>query len=331
MPIFIPFLIGAGVVSLVGYGGKKGLEGVDAMKRASEIGRGAEATLKRAVLHDARTREALNVRLNSFQTRKEEVHRSTLKRMVDFLDRLDQNARVAALEQLGLLGVSRDEVKAFTAQYIEAGGVVGGALVAVAAGAGASSVTTGLVTAMATAGTGAAISGLSGVAAESAMLAWLGGGTLASGGFGMAAGTAVLGGVAAGPAVAIGGFVLAREGEKSVTKAVEYAANVDREVAGMRTGWAALEAIQVRVDELQSVIDELDARAGAALAELWQLSATFRTHDDGHMKALATAMKLSKALSDLTRVPVLKSDGSINEEIEQLIAKQRALRSGGDE
>ena len=43
-----------------------------------------------------------------------------------------------------------------------------------------------------TAGTGAAISSLSGAAATSASLAWLGGGTLASGGGGMVAGAAVL-------------------------------------------------------------------------------------------------------------------------------------------
>ena len=46
-----------------------------------------------------------------------------------------------------------------------------------------------------TAGTGTAISSLSGAAATNATLAWLGGGTLASGGGGMAAGAFVLGGV----------------------------------------------------------------------------------------------------------------------------------------
>lgn len=42
------------------------------------------------------------------------------------------------------------------------------------------------------ASTGTAISSLSGVAATSAKLAWLGGGSLAAGGFGVAGGTAVL-------------------------------------------------------------------------------------------------------------------------------------------
>ena len=45
------------------------------------------------------------------------------------------------------------------------------------------------------ASTGAAISGLTGVAATNATLAWLGGGALSAGGFGVAGGMAVLGGL----------------------------------------------------------------------------------------------------------------------------------------
>lgn len=59
----------------------------------------------------------------------------------------------------------------------------------------------GLVMAMGSASTGAAISGLSGVAATNAALAWFGGGALAAGGAGMAGGAAVLGGLFAIPLI----------------------------------------------------------------------------------------------------------------------------------
>ena len=62
---------------------------------------------------------------------------------------------------------------------------------------------------LATASTGAAISGLSGAAATNATLAWLGGGALSAGGFGIAGGTLALGGIVLGPALAIGGFMMA--------------------------------------------------------------------------------------------------------------------------
>ncbi len=56
----------------------------------------------------------------------------------------------------------------------------------------------------ATAGTGAAISSLSGAAATNATLAWLGGGTVASGGGGMAIGAAVAGGIVVIAVVGVG-------------------------------------------------------------------------------------------------------------------------------
>ncbi|CAG0924267.1 unnamed protein product, partial [Notodromas monacha] len=107
---------------------------------------------------------------------------------------------------LGLVKLLIDELKEMESMVLnslklEAGllaGTTGGAL----AGFGAYS-SVGL---LASASTGTAISGLSGVAATNATLAWLGGGSLASGGFGMAGGMIALGGIVAGPALAIGGF-----------------------------------------------------------------------------------------------------------------------------
>ncbi|MOA59596.1 hypothetical protein D3C78_1842590 [compost metagenome] len=58
-----------------------------------------------------------------------------------------------------------------------------------------------MVTALGSASTGAAIAGLSGVAATNATLAWFGGGALAAGGAGMAGGAVVLGGLFAIPLV----------------------------------------------------------------------------------------------------------------------------------
>ena len=80
---------------------------------------------------------------------------------------------------------------------IGAGTVAGGSL---AVGSWA------LVGALGSASTGAAISGLSGVAATNATLAWFGGGALAAGGAGVSGGMAVLGGIVAVPLVAIASY-----------------------------------------------------------------------------------------------------------------------------
>ncbi|WP_327175684.1 helix-turn-helix domain-containing protein [Streptomyces sp. NBC_01335] len=93
-----------------------------------------------------------------------------------------------------------------------AGGAAGGALGAAAGGAAAYSAFTAAAM-FGTASTGAAISGLSGVAATNATLALLGGGTLAAGGAGMAGGILLLTGVVAAPAAALAaaGFYVLRK------------------------------------------------------------------------------------------------------------------------
>lgn len=64
--------------------------------------------------------------------------------------------------------------------------------------------------------TGTAISALSGAAATSATLAWLGGGSLAAGGMGMAGGTVVLASVVAIPVVLAGGAFVSYQGRKEL-------------------------------------------------------------------------------------------------------------------
>lgn len=89
-----------------------------------------------------------------------------------------------------LIKVARFNSGFNSAISVGAGSVAGGTL---AVGSWA------LVTALGSASTGAAITGLSGVAATNATLAWFGGGALAAGGAGMAGGAAVLGGIFAIP------------------------------------------------------------------------------------------------------------------------------------
>ncbi len=67
-------------------------------------------------------------------------------------------------------------------------------LIGTGIGTGFGVAVTSLVSVIGTAGTGAAITGMSGIAATNASLAWLGGGTLAAGGLGVAGGALILSG-----------------------------------------------------------------------------------------------------------------------------------------
>lgn len=107
---------------------------------------------------------------------------------------------------------------------------------AVAGGTAAAGGAVALITAFCTAGTGTAISGLTGIFYAKATLAALGGGTLASGGLGMAGGVAVGAALFAIPAAIVGGFIAhntvikrekeVNEAEKKVDEAVEINATL---------------------------------------------------------------------------------------------------------
>lgn len=102
-------------------------------------------------------------------------------------------------------------------------GLAGGALTAFGAYSG--------TMALATAGTGTAIGSLSGAAATNATLAWLGGGTLASGGMGVAGGMMALGALTTGPALLIAGWYM---GSKAESKLMMLIATLKRQENSVR-------------------------------------------------------------------------------------------------
>ena len=172
------------------------------------------------------------------------------------------------------------------------GSVVGGAGVGALTALGAY----GLVGALgiATASTGTVIGGLSGAAASSATLAWLGGGALAAGGLGIAGGTAVLGGIVAAPAViAVGVFrqvkagKVEQESQERIQKLYLEKSKLDRDRAKMR-------AARQRADEIDKTLRELTGQLKAMVRE------ASSTADDVYR-----VVQLAKALRAAIDEPVI--------------------------
>jgi hypothetical protein len=167
-----------------------------------------------------------------------------------------------------------------------------------------------------TASTGTAISGLSGIAAHNATLAWFGGGSLAAGGGGMALGGMVLGGIALAPSLILSGFRLA-EGNKALADALEYQSEVDDAINQMVAEEEFHLELQKRIMELECLLEELNNNANAILDRLE--SRTFEQHrDTNSFKRLAL---LIKALTEITNMPILCTDGEINRNTKLLITK----------
>ena len=116
----------------------------------------------------------------------------------------------------------------------------------------------GLVGTLGTASTGTAIGTLSGAAAKSATLAWLGGGPAVMGGGGVVAGTMVLGGLIAGPAVLAAGFFANSKAEKVETEVAEEIAKMDVAEAQIGQQLSVIEIVLDRVDEVHEATDEVD-------------------------------------------------------------------------
>jgi len=117
-----------------------------------------------------------------------------------------------------------------------------------------------LVTLFGAASTGTAISGLSGVAATNATLAWFGGGALAAGGAGVAGGMTVLGGIVALPLV----YLAAKSTHKKAKGFEDAKVKIEEAIFETRkqldTLPSILELVEARRRETQRLCSEVVAK-----------------------------------------------------------------------
>lgn len=200
--------------------------------------------------------------------------------------------------------------------------IAGSGLMVASSGALAAVGTPALVTtavgSLATASTGTAISTLSGAAAQNAILAWLGGGSIATGGGGIAAGATVLTSITTvatgGAAVLVGGLVYYWHSSRELTKAIDSSSEIAKQLKEMEKTWVILDAICERTQELKNVTDELAKRTKKAFEQLKPLSENFDMDNDKHIKIFQQTALLMKALIDIINVAILDDKGCVSAE-----------------
>lgn len=195
-------------------------------------------------------------------------------------------------------------------------GVAGGGVVGGAAGAAAAYASFTAAVTWGTASTGAAISGLSGIAASNAALALLGGGTLAAGGAGVAGGTAMLAGLVAGPAVllAVGGLVWAAR--RSRQQQHELKESLDKAESQLKDQAPGVKAFLDLVDRATVTLDYVAVHGSHAQArwcdgldvptEWKDLSPTQQKQFDNFVQICAA--QLAVATLDPQQLLVLKGE-----------------------
>lgn len=262
---------------------------------------------------------SVNERIVRYGKQQEAAIQDAVLRMHDFLIRNERKVRdnekllVDGIEASVNLVAGSHALELSVTEWVR--GVIG----SVGAGAGAGAATSAAATTFGVASTGAAISGLSGAAAESAALAWLGGGALAAGGGGMALGALALNFVTIGPGLLVAGFVVKGQGKKAVTQAREYQAKIEVEMARLDTADATMVAVESRTNELSGLLEEVSGKAVAALDEL-----EAEPFDPTlHAPVFQRAMILVKGVIDLATTPVIDENGDLTEAGHQLTVKYR--------
>ena len=291
----LPVILWGAAAALGATGIFKGAKAVSNMSEAKEIGELAENKYNKALKSLEKTKDTTNSKLEDLGRLKLSIFTNQIKHTIDVVKKYKDSG--SKLENFGS-SISTDELKemekmVLNSLKLESGllnGVGGGAL----AGFGAYS-SVGL---LASASTGTAISSLSGVAATNATLAWLGGGSIASGGFGMAGGMMALGGIVAGPALAIGGFMLASKAEEALTQATEYSADVEVAISQIKTIKTTLKGIQQNADEVTYTLNKLVERFEV-----------MKVNDNSNPESFKQMIVNTKILKDLLDYKIIDSDG----------------------
>ena len=322
-PLVVPaVLIGTGVVTgLAGLA--SAVRGQQKMKQARGEATHAEAQYETELTTTKQAVATTNDAVRAYGQRQEASLGAVVHRMADFLRRYKQAVAERANDLLHGVVIDTQRLDEFTDGRITAEGLVGHTAKAAAAGAATYS---GIPIAVATYGsasTGTAIANLSGAAAQKATMAWLGGGSLAAGGGGMALGATALNFVTIGPTILVGGLVLNSNGEKALTEACRYRADVEESISEQEKLRNRLQLIDRRVEELESLLTDLTTRGVAALDEL-EANEPFdpKEHAEPFRRALAYAI----AVRDVVSTPLLDANSELEPGTERLLVTYRGMQ-----
>lgn len=267
---------------------------------------------------------ATNALLEEYGGDQEQALTNVVLRMADFLRRNERQVRENERLLIDGIDTTLQRVTGLTTLDIDAASWIAGAIGSVGTGIGAGMGLTAAATSFGVASTGAAISGLSGVAASNATMAFLGGGSLAAGGGGMALGATALNFMTWGPGLLVAGFATHTQGDKALTKAKEVCTEVEVGIAKLDEFDAKLSAVDSRTAELRSVLRDLCERGVDALDVLE--SEPFDA--EAHASRFQRAMTLAMAVRDVAGASVIDDEGHLTDESADLAVRYRKMTEG---
>lgn len=293
----IPVLLWGAAAALAATGVVKGAGAINDINKAKEIGERAERRHKRRMRELNEVRDETNEKFTHLGELKVSIFNNQINHILQVMRNSSNKQVKSALKDFHSTFSLTElkEIESMVQTSLELSTNFGSsAITGALAGLGAY----GSVPLIATASTGTAISTLSGAAATNATLAWLGGGSLAAGGFGMTGGMIALGGIVAGPALAVGGFMLASKAEEALTQSHEYDAKVDEAIGQLDLVEEGLHGLQENTNEMQHALKEMVERFEKVRVD---------SADDKNFHSM---MVIGRALKDLMDIKIMNDDGS---------------------
>lgn len=95
--------------------------------------------------------------------------------------------------------------------------------------------------------------------------------------------------------------------------------------AKAKLGWAAMEAINQRAIELESVMKRLGERINERLLYLEPLIYDFQTEDEYYLNTFRETSLLVKSLSEIAQVPLIDKKGMLSNEFSVTLANTQKI------
>ena len=290
----LPVILWGAAAALAATGVVKGVEAKNNFDEAERIGRNARRRYEEAESNLQFSRDKTNKEFELLGKLKLKLFNGQIKHLVDTIKKSKHaSSKLSGFNE----SVSLDALKEMEQLVLKSLEIEKGLGTGAATGMLAAMGAYGSVGLLASASTGTAIASLSGAAATNATLAWLGGGALSAGGLGIAGGTAALGGIVLGPALAVGGFIMASKAEEALTQAHRY--DVDVAVAEMEKIKIVLSALRDNSKELSVTLMKMATRFDS-----------IKVNDDSDSQAFQNMIAVGVGLKDLLSIPIMDESGA---------------------
>jgi len=314
LPILIPIVIGLAGVFGVGKSVKAGID----VHKAKNINQEATEIIQRAKNKQYRHRSSAKKGLQSLASIKMEILSGS---MTDFVKNFERIKHVEFEQSIGLDELVRiNEFIGDIHSIKELSNFASSLLTGTIAGAGVGSLiafgTYGATTAFAVAGTGTGIATLSRIAATNATLAWIGGGTLASGGLGIAGGTAILGVMVVGPAIAVMGLITDAKASKMLNDAKSNLAIAQKVKKEIDILCLKLDEIRDRSKQLSKLLSKADTYFIDAIVTMKNVmdkhGTDWRKYNKKSKEMIFRCVKLAQLQKALLDTAILAKSGNIS-------------------